>query len=495
MVTTRGAITGSVANNGQFVIATVAAGTLTLNPDDQLTTGAAGPSVVVRWPGNGTWAESRFLTAGTRKVLVSGVEYTYTGGESGGTLTGLVGANAITAGDICLQAVTVSTPSALAGVVADRISMIYNYVFVGSTRSRVVSISRATDYSLFTFTSPLRKTGEGFTLTLDNATTGFAPSEDEMYITAGEDDWYKVAFILSSTVAGNEDVRITKLKTAAGQAAVSQGAIVHIKNAIAYLSFEPTIDTLGRVENISGGPTTLPISDDIKNDLEAYDLTDAHGLYHRRVLYIALPAEGVLLMYDLQNLYWQPPQLLPIGRLALIDIENNGKVVLCGHSSFSNETYRLFTGYNDNGASFQIVMAFGYENYGARFTPKTFDEAATELFISSNTKVKNQILYDYKGASDIREFEIDGADETIRFEPQAIAGGLGQAPLGTQPYGSLLEPPDDMPKVRAVDTTPVLDFFERQRVFSSDSPDARFAVLAYGENVEISDNIPAYLKR
>lgn len=487
-------ISGSNDNDGTYIVRGVAAGTLTLDPDDELSDETAGATVIVKWTEGGTWAESRFFTSGTRKVVVDGVEYAYTGGETTGTLTGLTGADAISADDICMQAVRASEPATLDGFKLDRISMLYNYVFYGSTKSRIVNISKSTDYDDFTMTTP-RRTGEGFELTLDNALTAFIPDEDEMYCSAGEDDFYKVSFQLSATTTGDENVVIKKLKTATGQAARSQAAVINIKNAVAFLSFDRTIDTLGRVENIEGGPESLPISDSIKDDLAAYDLTDAHGIYHDRQIFIALPAEGVLLIYDHQNGYWQPPYTAPIGRLALIDEEGTGEVALCGHSSVSNETYKLFDGYNDNGAPWECVMAFGYENFGSRFTPKIFDEAASELYISENTVVTNQIVYDYKGATAVREFEIDGADTAIRFKPATEGGALGSAPLGHIPLGSLGEEEEDMAKVRAVDTTTPLDFFERQRVFFSTSDDLRFEVLAFGENVELSDNIPAYLKR
>lgn len=488
-------VAGSTTNDGQYVIKSVTDDTITLFPDEELETEAAGANVTVAWLNNGTWSESRFLSTGDRKVLINGLEYSYTGGEDTGTLTGLVGleAGGISAGMLAFQAVGHTTPEAIDGFAADRIAVIYNYVFIGSTTSRVVYISSSSDYTDFSFDTP-RKTGQGFELTLDSATTAFDASEDQMYISSGHADWYKVAFNLSSTTSGAEDVTITKLKSTAGQAARSQACVVDVKNAVAYLSFEPTIDTLGNVEFITT-TQSVPISDDIRNDLEQYDLTGAHGLYTKRNLYFTLPAEGILLIYDMRFQYWQPPQIIALGRLALIDVEGDGNVVLCGHSSVSNETYRLFDGYNDNGATFKVVMAFGYENYGARFTYKQFDQLATELYMSTNTVVENEVRYDYKGATDIRSFAIDGSDEQGRAEPNVLGGPLGNAPLGSEPLGSVQEEFDDLSKYRLIDTTDVEDFFERQRVFTSESMDQRWEVIAYGENIELSDSLPTSITR
>lgn len=490
-------VANSALNDGAYTIASVTDDTITLIASDILETEAAGANLSIGWLNNGTWAESRFLTIGTRKVLINGVEYQYTGGENSGTLTGLTSLeeseSPITPGALVFQAIGTDSPSALADYEADRIGVINNYVFVGSTKSRIVYISKSSDYTDFSFSTP-RLAGEGFSLTLDSVTSGFVASESIMYISCARDNWYNIQFALSSTTAGGEDITITKEKASPGGAAINQGSIVTIKNAVAFLSFEATVDTLGRVEFIDT-PQSVPISDDIRADLEQYDLTGAHGLYWRRNLYYALPAEGLLLIYDMRWQYWQPPQLLPIGRLALIDINGDGNLTLCGHSSVCNETYVLFNGFNDNGATFKVVMAFGYENYGARFTYKTFDEAAEELYMSVNTVVTSEIRYDYKGATDIRQFEIDGSDEAIRFEPRVLGGPLGQVPEGYDPLGSVQSEFDDLSKYRAIDTTSVEDFFERQRVFTCDSPDQRWEVIAYGENIELSDSLPLSIKR
>lgn len=486
-------VEGSVSNDGNYTIATVAAGVITLSPNDDLVAEAAGAAVIVKRPG-ATWAESRFLTTGTRKVYIGGTEYAYTGGETTATLTGLTGVTAV-AGDIAIQAVTIDTPGHLAGLKLNLISMFNNYIFYGSKTSRAHTISKSTDYKDFTFTTPLRVPGEGFDMTTDSPPTAYVPDEDQMWISGRKDDWYKVKFELSAD-QGTESITIAKLKTATGQGAISQGVIINIKNSIAFLSFEPTLDTLGNVENLPNVATAVPLSYEIRDDLLSYDLTDAHGLFYQNQIFVALPREALVLIYNTMDKIWQPPQTLAIGRLALIDIDGSGTQVLCGHSSVSNETYQLFAPntYNDNGAPINFVMAFGYDNFGTRFTQKDSDEYASELYMSPNTIVKDQIVYDYKGATDVRVFDIDGSDETIRFAPRQ-GGGFGENEMGSQPIGSLTTPVDDLSKIRVVNMTTVIDFFERQRVYSSQSMDARFAIIAYGEDVEISPNIPAFLKR
>jgi len=161
---------------------------------------------------------------------------------------------------------------------------------------------------------------------------------------------------------------------------------------------------------------------------------------------------------------------------------------------FQNETYRLYDGYNDNGAPIHVEMHFGYSDYGTRFTPKQFDEIATEIYMSENTNVTNKIIYDYKGSTSVKQFELRGDDTATRFKPTS-AGGLGLVPLGYGPLGSLGTPVDDLSKFRIVDVTSVNDFFEVQRVFIANGIDIRFAIISTGLNVILSDDIPSYLKR
>lgn len=497
-------ITGSTSNDGEYTIFSVDDNTITLAADDVLTTEAAGASVTIGRTGAGTWAEERFYANGTRGVLIDGQPYTYMGGENTGTLTGVspdpTGAGII-AGDLAFQDIRTNTPSALVNSKTNLISIINNQVFYGSTFSRVVYMTKDTDFTDVT-ESTLRVPGEGSTMILDACPTSFAPGQDakEMYIGAGKDYIYQITFVQSTVTDGGvgkvtEQVQTKKFKNATGLAPQNQGSIVFVKNAISYYSFEPTVDYLGRVANVViDSPQNVPLSDPIRDDIESYDATGVHGKYFRRNLYYCLPNEGKVINYDYMNGYWQPPHLIAISRLAVIEID--GVDTLCGHASNANETYILYRGYNDNASKFLAVAAFGYENYGSRFSSKLFDELAAELYMSLSTVVTDRVLYDYKGATGLREFPInpsDPANAASIFQPIAGAS-LGSNPLGSNPLGSSSDDLSDLPKVRIIHTTTKLEFYERQRVFYSDSIDCQFRILAYGENVELGDNLPTDLK-
>ena len=443
----------------------------------------------------GTWAANRFLTLGTRKVNINGTEFEYTGGEGTATLTGLTAVPTLVAGQVVYQVPQSNNPAKVDGLTLDLIMNFNNYVFYGDKTHQGIYITAGDDYTDFSYTTPLRKPNEGWEMTIDSTPTAFVSGgdgENDFYISGRKNSWYKVTMTLSLDNAA-EDIRVKKIPTSTGQGAQSQASVINIKNGVAFLNFEPSIDTLART--ISGDTQSLPISWEIKDDILSYDLTDAHGIFYQNQMFIALPLEGVLLIYDDTEKHWQPPQYLSIGRLALIDINGDGTQVLCGHSSNTNETFRIFAPktYKDNGKRFKAEAWFGYENFGTRMTQKNFDEACSELYMSENTVVKNVIRYDYKGASGIKEFDIRGDDETIQFKPNS-GGGFGYSKFGNDPLGSLTTSIEDLSKIRVVDTMPLLDFYERQRGFVCDSEDMRFSILAFGENITISDNINSSIK-
>lgn len=478
----------TAANNQTVIVSAVTASTLTLSVDDIVQTEAAGAAVVLKWP-KGTWAECRAYTNGTRKVVIDGTEYTYTGGETTGTLTGVTPdpvAGGVSAGDIALQAVRTTSPAALSGYAADLATVINNHAVYGSHTSHVVYISKNTDHDDFSYTSPLRKAGEGFTLVLDSAPTAFYVGKKSLFISAGTRDWYEVKFLLSADQS-NETITIEKLDTTAGQAAVSQEALVPIKKNVAYLSFEPTVDTLDRVESVRT-QDDVPLSHPIKDDLIGYNTYRASGIYHQGLLRFALPAEGLELIYDIENKLWQPPANLAISHYSVIDGQ------LCGHSSISNETYQLDTGRNANGAKIAHLAVFGYDNFGSRFAKKVFDELIAEIYYTPGTILTDTVYYDYRGASGTRAFTVQESDADMETFAPSEAYGIGKHPLGHEPLGSTGDAldPQNKRKGRYVKGTPPLDFFERQRTFGTDTPDGYFEILAYGENVELSDSLTTF---
>lgn len=521
---------GTVNNNTPYLIKTVSDTALVIDPTFQVVTEGAGASVVIQLQGGSTWANLRAHTTTGNGVTASstsdraftspaGKKYTYSGGESTGTLTGVspdpTSDSSIVFGALMVQTVRTYVPSGLSGFAANTIFTIQNQVVYGSLTSRSVMGSKNTDFTDVSYTSPLRKPGEGFLITLDACPTAFAPgpylsniaTPASFYISAAPDFWYRVIFYQQSLVDNSsvsqiyETTPCVRIPTGKNSAALSQDVIVPVKNSVMYASGDNTIEELGTlVRAAADSPKTRPISDPIKDDIESYNLTGMHGVYIHRTLWYTIPSLGLVLPFDFVNEYWQPPQTANISRLAIIEI--GGVQTLCGHAANSDETYILFDGffnikstqkYTDNSATFKWIAAFGYENYGSRFSLKRFDEMASELYIAPATIVHDDCALDYGGYTYIHNKVIDiTKNPAIVFSPVGNAGE-GQNPEGYTPAGSTTDFIPMLIKARVIQDCTPYDFFERQRVFWSDSLGGHAEILAYGENIQASEQLPTYL--
>lgn len=435
-----------------------------------------------------TWAELGFISDGTnydKKIVINGTTYTYTGGETTHTLTGVSpDPSSELADSIAIQAVSTIANKPAAGTNNDLISVLYNQLYIGDNRQRTVYVSKQNDFNTWSFSSP-RLPGEGALFTLDAVPKGFVVQEDVMYITAGKGFWYKTLFQLSSDLT-KESLTIKRLKTSPLQAAKSQGSITNIKNDVVFLSNEPTIDTLGRLENIET-PQSKALSDAIKPTLEGYNTDNADMKFWRNNLYVALPNESLILVYNFEKKFWEAPQVLPISKLAIIG------GWLYGHSNAVPETYKLFTGHNDNGNPIDAIAKFSYENGGKRYWQKGFDESYKEGYISSNTKLKHQMNLDYDGFVSVLEDEIDGSNNKYLFQP-ITSGSLGKNSLGKKPLAGQKNLTSELPKFRKIMTHKKQDYFEMQHIFSSNQIDADWEVLCFGQNTMISTAEPTQIK-
>lgn len=436
-----------------------------------------------------TWTEERFIATGTnydKKIVINGTEYTYTGGESTNTLTGVTpDPSSEPVDSVAVQSVTTKSNKPASGVKNDLIAILENQVYVGSLTNRQVYKSKVNDFLTYTFSSP-RLTGEGAILTLDASPTAFIVQEEYLYISAGNDQWYRVIFEMSSDLT-NESLFVKRLSTTAQEAAISQNAVAKIKNNVVYISNEPTLDTLGRIEDVDT-PQAVNLSDPIKTDFDGYDFSNCDLKYYKNNLYIALPSEGLVLIYNIAKGFWEAPQTLPIRRFAIIGGE------LYGHSSDVKETYKLFTTYNDNENPIEAVARFSYQDFGARAVLKNFDEHFTEGYISTNTTLDLTVRYDYEGFTAISDFEIKGDDEAILFQPSA-SGGLGKTSLGKEPLGTTKDEIPDLAKFRQKDTTLKQDFFELQVEYKTNQTGARWELLSFGNNTYISSNDSVEIKK
>lgn len=478
-------ITGSASNSQNFTIASVTAGVITLIMSNTLVSESAGPAITMH-NGSATWATSRFLTTGTRKINYQGIDYTYTGGETTDTLTGLSGFPTVTLGDSVFQTMIVlANPGAIpASFKADLCAVQLNQLILASTKSQDVYISSTSDYTNFTLTSP-RVPGDPAHVTMDAPCTCIVPIDNAAQTTSsimfggGPNEFFQLSYQLSQDNA-NEIVRMIKLKTATSSGLISRSAYTPIKNSTAYITREPALDTL---ENVQTADTkNVPISDLIKDDFDSYDFTNSDVKYWKRAIYIALPAEGLVLIYDLMRKLWQPPQTIPVSRLSIVADQ------LVGHSSITNESYQLFTGTNDNGNYIPQKARFAYNNGGRRDRLKNMSEYWSDGYITANAILQMGMNIGFNGSIAQKVMTINGGDSSVVIPGDATP--FGAEPFGAVPFGG--ETLDDpaglagsnqiMSRFWQEDTMDLNDYTEFYVEYDMNTLDGQFAVVAHGCN-------------
>lgn len=434
--------------------------------------------------------ESRFLISGARQLRIENnsggwTTYTYTG-QSGSTFTGVTPnpSNNLDTDAQVVQAVRSNTNNPAAGYVSDIIKILNNQVFIGSQNSRNVYISKNSSFTDYSFSSP-RVVGEGDLITLDDVTIGMeSPDNDQMLIFSGKDRIYQISFEVSSGSTGDRELtRVKPLLISSGQGALSQELIGKIKQAIVWVSNNKELVELGQVENLPS-PQAVAISDPIKPDFANASFTNGEIEFWRNQIFISAPADGKVFIYDLAKRFWQPPQIMDVRRLSQYSD------VLYGHSNSVPQSYKLFTGLNDNNNPIAAKAHFSYINGGDRTKLKNFNRFFTEMYLASNTKIDVSILYDWLGAKGITTYELDGSSQDFLFNPEESAA-LGVNPLGTNPLGGLTSSSDNLPKYRRFKPLTPKDYFEYQLRIESEGTDYAWQVLSVGTNSIISPNQPS----
>lgn len=440
--------------------------------------------------GERSWAEEGFYNlTPNRAVVINGNVYTYTGGE---TTTFLVGISPDPTGEpiqsVIHQQPIITPNSGIDGLPREfknsLIANLKNQIYIGSSDNQSVYVSQANNFKNFTFTTPVRKPGEGAVLTLDGIPTAFSPQQDQMYISAGKDQWYYTQFTLSADLA-SESLDIQRLKTTALQASQSQELLTKIKNNLCFTSFEPIVNLLGTAQNYLNDPQTRDLSFSIVNDMNSVDFGDGSIIYNKQFIYLAVPKDNKTFIYNMtdpEHPYWEAPQILPVSRFSIIDGE------LYGHSYYTSETYKLFNGTNDLGNPIAAAATFSFVNYGDRAYRKRMTEYYVEGYISQNMSGNSslflQIQYDVDGCATNVSYPIDGTDKTIVClnPPNNSLGknSLGKFPLG----GNLKLQPSTAtpPKFRVIKTMSSPSFYEEQTTFYSYGTDVRWEILAYASN-------------
>jgi hypothetical protein len=462
--------------------------------------------------GTSTFAANRFYTS-RDKVLINvrtGTEFTYTAGEGTTTLTGVTGdptADAMVDGDILIQKIKTRTNLPAASRTNHFIYNFENQIIIGSEDDNLILACQNTDLTDWIPSTP-RVAGEGFTLTLDNPCRGITSLGSTLLLGAGKSVIFKVVFeqiAVGTTLA--ESAKIKRLDVGVNQGFLNQESIVPVGNTIFYLTNEVALRMIENPDNLVGiNPKTL--SNPIKPDFDAEDWDKAFGMWYKNTLYYSTPDASHLYMLNFVEdadgklfRFWNPPQVLPVGAMTLIEID--GVEQLYGHSNGVPETYLLFDGSSDgvydgmdvaDKLPIECRAIFAYNNYKQKGVLKRFDEYYVEGEITPATKeLELRLRYDFDGVTQSLTKIIDGSNEDV-LEGKIGFNSLAQQSLAVNPLGGLLNPPTDARKFRCVFEIAPEDFFELQTEFYTNDIDKYWAILTHGSNAKLSRIKPINIK-
>ncbi len=450
--------------------------------------------------GTQTFGQQRFLLNNTRAFRIKDDNGTwhraaYTGGEATTTLTGVdtdLTSFPFSGGNLIVQEVITRTSLISSTFLIDFIKVVDNQVWVGSRTSNSLYVSKNTDITSYTFSTP-RARGEGALLVLDGPGRGVGVLRGDVIPFSGQGFIYKSVFeqiTVGTTLA--ETIKIDRLKTTGLQGAIHHNLIEAIGNGLAWVGNDNVLYELVDA-TLAYNPDLRPISDNVKPDFDAADFDGGHLKFYKTRLHLSAPNSSVSFIYEYRmtdsggkEWFWQPPQTFPVKRWAVIDN------VLCGHSAQASETYTMFTGYRDLDGPINAVIELGRWNGGMRKALKN----ATEMFNEGSASANCKIDVTYK-------FDLDGGDQqnvakkiwplkqpdTLYLTVQDPS--LGNFSLGDISLsGDVSADGDVIPRFRLNHEINVTEFFDYGVRFETNDVDQRWEIMAHGSDAALSTNQP-----
>jgi len=429
--------------------------------------------------GTSTWKEKGFNSTANMSVLINGVTYTYTGGTGTTTITGLAGLPALAVGTVVTQAVVTTLNAAMTGMDTafhnTHISTRNNHLFVSAYDRSDLYMSKVNDYKNYSQATP-RVAGDGLLATIEFVNPIFVLQEDTMYVSAGKDAWYQYVFEqLTTSTAQTEVAYVKPVTISLNQAVLNVNSVFKVKNSIFFLNNEVAMDEFGRVTQNFSTPLFTNYSDPVKQLFDRLNFTNACGIYYKYNIYIAVPAESIVLVYNIAKKYWEPPQTIPVSCFSIIG------GLLYGHSNSTFQTYKLFDGYSDLGEPMDARAYFSYNHYGSRATTKFFNSYYSEGYMTSNASLVVGWNYEIDGCKTNIENIITGTDKQVCLVSDDSS--LGKVSIGTNPLGGTILQSSNKPKFRKIDTCVRKDFYELQSYFRSFGKDFGWTILAFGPQV------------
>lgn len=440
-------------------------------------------------------------------VVVNGTTYTYSG-SAGSTLTGVAGDPTGEAnGSGVLEAVTTTANTPASGFNNDFIKVINNQVYVGSYTSRLCYISKNTDYTNYVVPAP-RVAGDPELLTLDSTLKGITVRQGNAFIGYGTGEWAEITF-QDITVGAvlTQQTKVDVKPVAKNAAPYAHEFIANSGDNIVYLSQDQQLRTLGDFNAlfVTGYPS---LSLAVNTELSRENFTGGSVKCIGEFTYITAPISGKTYLYQVRQTVdeqgqvvnerlWHAPFVWNITR-----IDDIGGTTY-GFSNANPQIYQLWDTnqwYDDSPSQEQLpytcVLAMAYRS-ASRADLVQFDKNFTEGYITAGTPLNFQVNYDYLGATNQIQGVINSVNQPVYTFGVALASmgdtSLGDNPLGDEVNEDANTNPTDLLKFRCINSLNQTNCFEFQVIFSSDTVNSQWEILATGVNLHLAEQDPTFI--
>lgn len=402
-------------------------------------------------------------------IIVNGTTYLYNNNPTGQDLVCTTTPTGVNPGDLVIAQPTVSTTT-LTGFKKDHIYEYKNHLVLGNLESGQLYFSHIATYPLdYTVPVPASRTAATpFFATLDGNVTAMAERKDKFWVST-QDDWFKFEK-LDTVNAYDLYVEIDKNETTERNGALPY-AVTNFKGDTMFMAQDKTLQMITDSDLIQEDSIKL-LSDEIALLLQRLDLSEVRLVSHERYIYIIAPKESTLIMYDTVDNEWQPPQVIGMGLMSIIE----GK--LCGHSNATDTSFEMFRGRQDLGVDFDAVFAPGYIDMDNEFIYKQFTKTAISGRTTKSATIKWETLYEAEGDKASLTRTIDAS--TIKLFEGNTLTPFGSAPFGAFPFaGASLEDNSDVKRFFLFDGGVTKPFFEYRPVLTVSGENVGFELTAY----------------
>lgn len=401
-------------------------------------------------------------------------EETQTNNPSAQTLTVSTTFNTTpVAGDI-IMAKPVSFSNAIASTFPlDAIYSYKNHIIVTNYDSVNLYFSHIETYALATgldFTQPASSSRTALTailLRLDGNFTAMVSRKDVLWV-SDKNDWYKVTKTVEQNAYGLW-VNVEKFETGELKGALPM-ACAKYKGDIIYMAQDKTMQRVTSIE-ILGTDEIRQISDDVEALFARLDMDDIRLKYLERAIYIVCPQASTLVILDMIEGYFQPPQTLPLNCISVID------GIKYGHHSAQDETFKLFSGRDDLGTPIEAKIAFSLYSGAHPFRYKRHPLFGISCRATIGTEVLVEHFFEETGA---KTTTITNLDFAI-IKTFAIDDDVSWAthPYGDRSWGGADMEVTELRRAMIFDKFDAVSYFDYRLILTISGDEPEFHLLAW----------------